>query len=170
MPQCKFGLDISLKLKYILFAGRAANKGKSIEGLILLNPEKNRGNSFMHLRPVIPGDAPALAKLYDLVWSKEVHILGERLAAERRADELIVRRWLERDAYFVVEIEGAMVSALGCEEKHGTLHLVHLVTHLDYRRRGYAFTIEINFMTLSGITCNHCLNFLYYRITVHTTK
>jgi len=92
----------------------------------------------MHLRRATADDALTLARLYDLVWSRETGTLGEKLAAERRADELTVGKWLERDTYFIVEVEGCIRAAIGCEAKHGTLHLVHLVTHPQHRRRGFA--------------------------------
>jgi len=91
----------------------------------------------INIRRAVPDDVHKLAELYDLVWSREVHLLGEKLAAERRADIDTIRNWLEQDAYFVVEQKDCVVAALGCEQRHGTLHLVHLVTHPDYRRSGY---------------------------------
>lgn len=95
----------------------------------------------MLLRRARPADASVLADLYDRVWSRVVSVLGEKLAAERRADRSTVQSWIERDTYFVIEVDGSIIAALGCEDRHGTLHLVHLVTHPDYRRRGYARTL-----------------------------
>lgn len=92
----------------------------------------------MTIRQATSRDAASLAKLYDAVWSQEVEILGEKLAAERRADEATIRTWVENDSYFVVEVDGSMTAAIGCEERHGTLHLVHMVTHPDHRKRGFA--------------------------------
>ena len=92
----------------------------------------------MILRRATSYDAPALVNLYDIVWLKEVDILGEKLAGVRRADEETVQSWLNRNVYFIIEVKGSVVAAIGCEEKQGTLHLVHLVTHPDYRRQGYA--------------------------------
>ena len=92
----------------------------------------------MVLRCATSADASGLADLYDRVWSREVSVLGEKLAAERRAKQTTVQGWIERDTYFVIEVDGSIVAALGCEDRHGTLHLVHLVTHPDHRRRGYA--------------------------------
>ncbi len=92
----------------------------------------------MILRRANKTDAASIAELYNIVWSKEINLLGEKLAAERQPDESIVREWLERDVYFAVEIERSLIAVIGCEERHGTLHLVHLVTHSDHRRSGYA--------------------------------
>jgi ribosomal protein S18 acetylase RimI-like enzyme len=92
----------------------------------------------MEIRQARPDDAASLAELYELVWSQEIEILGERLACERRADEAKVLRWIEEDTYYISEENDEFVAVLGCEERHGTLHLVHLVTHLDHRRKGYA--------------------------------
>ena len=92
----------------------------------------------MILRQSQPSDAANLARLYDLVWSQEIDALGERLARERAAKTDEVRRWIKADRYFVIEEEGRIIAALGCELRLGTVHLVHLVVHPDYRRRGYA--------------------------------
>ena len=90
-----------------------------------------------NIRRANPEDARHLAELYDLVWSQEVHLLGDKLAAERRADAETVQNWVEQDVYFVVEMKVCIVAVLGCEQQHGTLHLVHLVTHPDHRGKGY---------------------------------
>lgn len=92
----------------------------------------------MILRRVTINDAPALAKLYDLVWSRETSVLGEKLSRERRTNESTAAQWICGDAYFVVEAEGCIAAAVGCEARHGTLHLVHLATHPEHRKRGYA--------------------------------
>jgi GNAT superfamily N-acetyltransferase len=92
----------------------------------------------MRLRQANPNDAIELAKLYDLVWSAEVSALGERLAHERAAKADEVRRWIKADPYYVIEEEHKLVAVMGCEERLGTIHLVHLVVHPEYRRRGYA--------------------------------
>lgn len=91
----------------------------------------------MDIRRAAIKDAASLAELYDLVWSQEAEILGEKLTAERRSDEVTVRSWIDQDTYFVVEADGQIAAAMGCEQRHGTLHLVHLVTHPTFRRQGY---------------------------------
>jgi ribosomal protein S18 acetylase RimI-like enzyme len=97
----------------------------------------------MTLREAIPEDAPALADLYDRVWALERHILGETLARERRADAGQVQRWIENDRYFVIDTEGKVVAVLGCEVRHGTLHLVHMAVLPEYRRRGLAHRLMV---------------------------
>jgi ribosomal protein S18 acetylase RimI-like enzyme len=92
----------------------------------------------MTIRRADASDATSLAALYETVWSSEIGILGERLTKERCPDADTVRNWLEQDLYFVIEEQGKIAAAIGCETRHGTLHLVHLVTHPGYRRRGFA--------------------------------
>ena len=92
----------------------------------------------MNLRRATVDDASALALLYDLVWAQEVSSLGEKLADERRADEKTIQDMVKQDTYFVIDVEGELVAAIGCEERHGTIHLVHTVTHPNHRRQGYA--------------------------------
>jgi ribosomal protein S18 acetylase RimI-like enzyme len=76
--------------------------------------------------------------LYREIWTREVNLLGETLVRQRCPDEATLHEWIEKDPYFVVEAEGRVVAVLGCESRHGTLHLVHLATHPEYRRRGFA--------------------------------
>lgn len=90
----------------------------------------------MNLRPATPANATELARLYDLVWSAEVDVLGEKLAQERAAKTDEVRRWIKADQYFVIEDAGRIVAAIGCENRLGTMHLVHLVVHPEYRHKG----------------------------------
>ena len=92
----------------------------------------------MNLRKTQASDAASLAHLYDLVWSQEIEVLGERLARERAAKAEEVCHWIKNDNYFVIEEDKQLVAALGCELRLGTLHLVHLVVHPQFRRRGYA--------------------------------
>lgn len=92
----------------------------------------------MTIRRAEGSDATSLAALYEMVWSMEVGILGEKLAEERCPNAGTVRNWLERDPYFVIEEQGEIVAAIGCEARHRTLHLVHLVTNPDHRRSGFA--------------------------------
>ncbi len=92
----------------------------------------------MRIRRAVPGDVAELCALYRAVWMPEVKILGETLVRHRCPDEKTLRGWIEADPYFVVETEGRLAAVLGCESRHGTLHLVHLATHPQFRRRGYA--------------------------------
>ena len=95
----------------------------------------------MTIRRAKGSDAASLAALYKTVWSLEAGILSEKLAKERCPEADTIRTWLEQDSYFVIEEQGEIVAAVGCEVRHGTLHLVHLVTHPGYRRRGFAIAL-----------------------------
>ncbi len=92
----------------------------------------------MNIHKATVEDAPALVQLYDTVWQLEIEALGEKLATERRADQPTVEVYIRDETYFVVDIEGRIVAVIGCEERHGSVHLVHLVTHPDHRGKGYA--------------------------------
>jgi GNAT superfamily N-acetyltransferase len=95
----------------------------------------------MTIRQANACDGASLSALYKTVWSLEVGILGERLAEERCPDARTISKWLGQDPYFIVEEQGEIVAVIGCEARHGTLHLVHLVTHPDHRRRGFALAL-----------------------------
>ncbi len=101
-------------------------------------PDAQQRGAGMKLRWAVPGDASSLARLYREVWSREVEALGAELAAKRSPDAETVRSWIEADPYFVLEGESGIIASLGCELRHGTLHLVHLVVHPDFRRLGCA--------------------------------
>ncbi len=98
----------------------------------------NQSANEVQIRPAVAQDAAALAGLYDRVWSLEQECLGEKLTAERRANPEEIRRWIESDHYFILQNAANLVAVIGCELRHGTLHLVHLVVHPEHRRRGYA--------------------------------
>ncbi len=96
-----------------------------------------RSNIEKYLRKAEFDDALELTILYDIVWYQVVEGLGEKLFKARRANKRSIQSWISRHTYFLIEKDYQVVAALGCEKLHGTLHLVHLATHPDYRRRGF---------------------------------
>lgn len=92
----------------------------------------------MTIRKATAEDVASLVALYEAVWRPEVDALGEKLTHERCVDAETTLHYVTDYTYFVDEVDGQIVASLGCEEMHGTVHLVHLVVHPDQRRQGHA--------------------------------
>jgi ribosomal protein S18 acetylase RimI-like enzyme len=88
------------------------------------------------IEPARGKHARRITLLYKETWAEIAHLLGPQLTEARQASLRTVAEWIHHDPYFVACDGKKVVGVVGAEPRHGTVHMVHMVVHKDYRRHG----------------------------------
>ena len=99
-------------------------------------------------------EVPAICALYKKVWDAEKTGLPVELVKTWQPTPLEFTSWMEGVTYFAARREGRVIGVVGCELRHGSGRLVHLVVDPDYRRQGVATALiaaEIDWAKRAGV-------------------
>ena len=83
-------------------------------------------------------DVPAICALYRKVWDPAPSGVPPELVKAWQPTPLEFTSWMGGVTYFAARKDGRLVGVVGCELRHGSCRMVHLVADPEFRRQGVA--------------------------------
>jgi len=119
------------------FAGRSLIGGPSVA----TDQGSDRGAQRSALAPVLVErithqDVPAICTLYKKVWESDASGAPPELVKTWQPTPLEFTSWMEGVTYFSARRDGRLLGVIGCELRHGSCRLLHLVVDPEARRQG----------------------------------
>ncbi len=105
------------------------------------NPAATRAPGTVVVERITHQEIPAICALYKRVWDAERTGLASELIKTWQPTPLEFTSWMEGVTYFAARRDGRVIGVVGCEVRHGSGHLVHLVVDPDHRRQGVASSL-----------------------------
>ena len=81
-------------------------------------------------------DAPHISFLYKMIWDEQEGNFPDELLQARQPSINETRRWLNKETYFVAEVDKRIVGVVGCFMEFGNCKLVHMAVLKEFRRKG----------------------------------
>ena len=95
-----------------------------------------KANGGLVVERVTHQEVPAIGALYKKVWDGERTGLAPELVKTWQPTPLEFTSWMEGVTYFAARRDARVVGVIGCEVRHGSGRLVHLVVDPEFRRLG----------------------------------
>lgn len=81
-------------------------------------------------------DASKLSHLYKTVWDEQKGKFPDELLHARQPDVNMMRQWLCKETYFIVEDTKKIIGVVGCFMQFRCCKLIHMAVLKNYRRKG----------------------------------